>query len=144
MTDDDDNDGIPDSIDNADDDDFDNDGVPDAIDNDDDNDGVPDHLDSDDDNDGIPDYIDDDDDNDGIPDSIDNADEEPTASAPGCSDVSPACGAAAREDASFFITMCAQNGRVKRDCAKSCGLCDGGSLPDYYQEPTMDPDCQVK
>ena len=60
---DDDNDGILDSEEDAD-----NDGTPDILDVDDDNDGIPDNK-EDADNDGIPDIIDIDDDNDGISDN---------------------------------------------------------------------------
>jgi hypothetical protein len=85
---DDDNDGVPDSIDNCplvantDQTDTDSDGVGDVCDDDDDNDGVPDSIDNcplvantdqtDTDSDGVGDVCDDDDDGDGVPDSADN------------------------------------------------------------------------
>jgi len=55
--------------------------------------------------------------------------------------VTSACGAAAREDATFFNKMCINNERVRKDCALSCGLCnaDGSTDGDNDDGPTIDP-----
>ena len=64
-----DNDGIPDSLE----DDEDNDGIPDYL-EDEDDDGIPDYLQGDANDDGILDYLEDEDD-DGIPDYLDDDDD---------------------------------------------------------------------